>query len=290
MIVASARRIGLADAEYPEILRGIPDPPQELHVEGALAARNAVAIVGSRHPSPYGLRMARRIARQAAESGWVVVSGLARGIDTAAHETVVEAGATTWAVLGSALDRIYPAENEPLARRIVEAGGCLLSEYPPGTGPLRGRFPQRNRIVAGLCLGTIVVEGRERSGSLITARLAVEQGREVFAVPGPADSPLSAAPHRLIRQGACLVRDFADVAEALALPASFNRKNEIPGLHLPSEHGKILELLSANALSLDDLVAATGLDTPRLSNIIFELETRDLVVAVAGQRYAKKAS
>jgi DNA processing protein len=287
-----ARFLSCEDAEFPDLLKSVSDPPLILYARGSLAPQAAaLAFVGSRRPTPYGLRMARFLAGRAAEGGLTVASGLARGIDTAAHRAALAAGGRTWAVLGSGLSRLYPPENEGLARDIVSSGGCVLSEYPLSTPPLPANFPRRNRIVAGLAWGTVVVEGTDRSGSLITARLACEQGRPVFAVPGPADSPLSQAPHRLIREGAKLVATMEDVWEELppALrPAPRVAGQGRPQAPLPGEHQKILELLGSESRCLEDLGCETGLDLPRLSAILFEMELQGLLRAVPGQRYAKK--
>lgn len=297
-----ARLVTCEDPEYPALLKSIVDFPLVLYIAGQgslTGAASALAFVGTRQPTPYGQRMARALAREAAAAGAVVVSGLARGIDSQSHEAALDARGTTWAVLGSGLARLYPPENERLARRIMDGGGCLISEWPMEAPPLKGHFPRRNRIVSGLCWGTIVVEGAVRSGSLITARLAGEQGREVFAVPGPADSPMSEAPHILIRNGAKLIRSMADVwpelppsaAPQLSLYADGSDRTQAQKpAALSLEYQKVLELLGPDARTLDELGQALGIDLSRLSNIIFEMELRDLVAAVPGQRYAKKGS
>jgi len=301
------------DPDYPDNLKAAADAPLVLYARGRLdGRRHALAIVGSRQPTVYGRRMARLFACEAA-SRLVICSGLARGIDTEAHRAALDAGGTTWAVLGSGLGRLYPAENSALAREIVDSGGCLLSEFPIDAAPKSENFPRRNRVVSGLSWATVVVEGRAQSGALITARLAAEQGREVFAVPGPADSPLSEAPHRLISQGAKLVCSMADVwpelppacqAEPAAADAAPERglsgplKSSAPAapgaahpaFPLASTHKKILELLGSDARSLEELGQDSGLDLSRLSQALFEMELQDLVTAVPGQRYAKKSS
>lgn len=271
---------------YPELLSPLKDAPLVLYVQGRFEPeKDALAFVGSRQPTPYGRRMTRQLVREAA-GRFVIASGLARGIDTEAHRTALDAGGTTWAVLGSGLARVYPPENGSLARDIVAGGGCLISEFPLDAEPLPAHFPRRNRIVAGLSWGTVVVEGRERSGSLITARLAAAQGREVFAVPGPADSPLSEAPLRLISQGARMARSIRDILPDL--PPSC-QEAPLSGLLAP-EHEKILQLLGSEARSVTELGADSGLGVSRLTQLLFELELQDLVEAVPGQRYAKKSS
>ena len=305
-----ARDLGLSvvawdEPEFPELLRSIADAPLVLYVRGRLeAGRDALAFVGSRQPTPYGRRMTRALVREAAPR-FAIVSGLARGIDTEAHRAALEAGGATWAVLGSGLSRLYPPENEALAREIAASGGCVLSEFPLDVEPRAGNFPRRNRIVSGLSWGTVVIEGREQSGSLITARLAVQQGREVFAVPGPADSPLSAAPLRLISQGAKMARSLADILPELppgcqdrqpAAPAPSGKGERLPSrdgaplraVVLAQTHKKILELLGSETRTVAELGAEAGLDLSGLTQILFEMELQDLVEAVPGQRYAKK--
>lgn len=198
--------------EYPSLLEHIPDPPQQLYVRGTIPAAPMVAVVGSRRATSYGLAVARRLGRQLAERGLCVVSGLARGVDGEAHRGALEAGGLTIAVLAAGLDAIYPPEHRDLAEAITTSG-ALVTEMPEGTAPLPGRFPIRNRLVSGLSRGVVVVEAAQRSGALITARLALEQGREVFAVPGCIDNPLTEGTHALLRDGAKLVTGVDDVIE-----------------------------------------------------------------------------
>lgn len=284
---------------YPALLASVPDAPDELHLRGTLKTCGALAIVGSRRPTPYGRRMARLLAGQCARQGIVVVSGLARGIDTEAHQAALAAGGLTWAVLGSGLDRVYPQENAKLAEAIVRGGGALLSELPPDAEPKPFHFPRRNRIVSGLSWGTVVVEGGPKSGALITAKAALGQGREVFAVPGPADSPMSEGPLELLRQGALMARDLDDVlSEIPALVQDANRGNEellsyndtpSPGVGagLGAEEGRIMALLAGGSLSLEELSEETGWPTPRLLRSLTELEGRGRILSAPGQRYAR---
>lgn len=289
-VAAMGARV-LSTEELPELLRSIDDPPLALYALGPLESRHAVAVVGSRGPTQYGLRMARRLAFDAAAAGLTVVSGLARGIDAAAHEAALEAGGTTWAVLGSGLGRLYPAEHADLARRIVAGGGALLSEYPLDMAPLPDNFPKRNRLVCGLSWATVVVEGRHKSGSGVTAKQALEQGREVLAVPGPADSPLSEAPLRLLAQGASLCRNLEDIRAVLPpgaarpLPAP---AGESAAADLDEQEAAVLGLLGSESFSIDELAAASGLDVGRLSSVLFGLELKKLVIPQPGQRYAQK--
>jgi DNA processing protein len=213
---ASVRMLSRDDPDYPAPLTEIPDPPSLLYMRGTYEAKDqlAIAIVGSRRCTPYGLRTAERLAAALARVGLSVVSGLARGIDAAAHRGALKVGGRTLAVLANGLAEIYPPEHEELAREIAGAG-AVLSEMPMGQGPLAGLFPQRNRLISGLCLGVVVIEATPRSGSLSTAAHAVEQNREVFAVPGPVDSLSSQGCHRLIRDGARLVETVDDILEEL---------------------------------------------------------------------------
>jgi DNA processing protein len=212
---ANIRIVGCEEPDYPVLLRRIYDPPPVLYVRGALGAEegsSAVAIVGARAASPQGCALATSMAADLARSGVTVVSGLARGIDSAAHRGALAAGGRTVAVLGSGLDRVYPRENEPLADAIA-AAGAVVSEFPLGTDPRPGNFPRRNRLIAGWGRAVVVVEAAERSGALVTARAALEEGREVMAVPGHPSHPLSAGVNSLIRDGAALVRDARDIAQ-----------------------------------------------------------------------------
>ena len=204
--------VALGDAAYPALLREIHDPPGRLYIEGRLPIAPTIAIVGSRRATPYGCRAAHRLARELSSAGVVVVSGLARGIDAAAHRGALEASTPTVAVMATGLDRIYPPEHAELARAIARTG-ALVTEAEDGTLPLPGRFPVRNRIISGLSLGVVVVEAAERSGALITARMAAEQGREVFCVPGSIENPLAIGGHQLIKDGAKLVQTVEDVLD-----------------------------------------------------------------------------
>lgn len=234
--------------------------------------------------------MARRIAGGLARAGVAVVSGLARGIDAEAHAAALEAGGVTWAVLGSGLNRIYPAEHAGLAERIVASGGALLSQFEPDRGPRPEQFPMRNAIVSGLSCGVVVVEGAERSGSLITARLAGEQGREVMAVPAPVDRPLGAAAYRLLRAGASPVRDADSVLEALGI--DLGERPAPPALTYKEEgdtlaEQKVLDLLGSDHLSIEELSGETGFELPRLLSLLSYMEGKGLIETVAGQGYAR---
>ena len=287
---AGRRLLILGQPGFPSRLAEIAVPPIALESAGdADLAMAGVAVVGSRRATPYGLAVAERLAAGLAEAGLVVVSGLARGVDAAAHRAALEAGGTTVAVLGSAHDSLYPPEHGDLARA-CRASGAVVTEFPPGTRPLPHHFPRRNRIIAGLTLGTLVVEAAARSGSLATARHAVDSGREVFAVPGPIGSDTSAGCHALIRLGATLVTGVADILEELGLPSasiasgaeSGDVRRHEPGIASPRpgrEAARLLEALrkQPSGLDLDTLLGAAGLPVPVALAAISELERRGLV-------------
>jgi DNA processing protein len=257
---------------FPPLLRAIHDPPPGLFLRGVakpeILARPAVAIVGARAGSGYGASVARSLARELAAAGLVVVSGLARGIDAEAHRGALEGSGATVAVLGCGIDRDYPAAHAELARRVADAG-LIVSEYAPGVEPAPWRFPARNRIVAGLCAATVVVEARERSGALITADLALEEGREVFAVPGEITSSLSAGTNALLKLGAAPLTTAADVL------ASFGIEPELA----TGEGSPLLELLPASA---DELVRKTGLGAAEIARALVELELEGRVAVCEG--------
>ncbi len=276
--------VTLGDADYPPLLLQTADPPLLLYVQGraALLAAPSLAVVGSRNPTAQGADNARAFARQLGLDGLAVVSGLALGIDGAAHEGALTAPAGTVAVVGTGLDRVYPARHRDLAHRIG-ATGALVSEYAPGTPALPPNFPQRNRIIAGLSLGTLVVEAALRSGSLITARLAAEAGREVFAVPGSIHSPQSKGCHALIKQGAKLVESAADIVEELR---GHRPAGPMPG-PAPAPH-PLLDALGDDPVTLDALLARTGLPTPELSAQLLELELDGRVARLPGGLYQRR--
>jgi DNA processing protein len=272
--------------EYPGILAELPSAPPLLYVTGDAAALDrgpAVAIVGSRSPTKAGREHARYFGRELARAGFTVISGLARGIDAAAHEGALEAEGSTVAVLGCGPDRVYPKEHTELAARI-RGQGAVVSEFPVETPPRGRHFPQRNRIISGLALATLVVEADERSGSLGTARWAAEQGREVLAVPGPITSPLSRGPHRLIREGAKLAAEAADIAEELGPLGPVPR--EAAGRPSPSavdaEEQAVLDCLEGGPESTDRIVELSGLTADRVSAILLNLEIRGEVAGEPG--------
>jgi DNA processing protein len=283
------------DAEYPSSLENIPDPPSLLYIKGRLEPRDqlAIAMVGSRHCTLYGARTAERLAAALARTGFTVVSGLARGIDAAAHRGAIKAGGRSVAVLANGLASVYPPEHEDLARSVVEAGG-LLSEMPMQQGPLAGLFTQRNRIISGLALGVVVVEATPRSGSLSTARHAIEQNREVFAVPGPVDSLSSRGCHRLIRDGARLVETVDDILEELGpLVREVQTSPSEPPVRHPAElaltdaERSLLGHLDDQPTGVDDLIARTGLTAAQVMATLSVLEMKRLVHRLPGHRFVR---
>lgn len=269
------RWLGRSETPFPGLLGAIHDPPPGLFLRGAgdpeLLGERSVAVVGARSCSPYGSAAARLLGRELAAAGLVVVSGLARGVDGEAHRGALEAGGRTVAVLGCGVDRDYPAAHRELATRIA-ATGLVVSEYPPGVAPAPWRFPARNRIVAGLCEATIVVEARERSGALITADLALEEGRDVFAVPGEITSRLSDGPNRLLRIGAIPLTCTGDVLEHLGIesPAA-------PATELGPVASAVLHGMREGAASADELVRRTALDPGAVAGALVELELAGVV-------------
>ena len=282
------------DPAYPHLLSSIFDPPKSLSVWGRIPDTGGLAIVGARRASTYGLRMARLLARRCAQAGIPTVSGLARGIDTAVAEGTLEGAGAHWAILGSGLSKIYPAENAALAERIVEQGGAILSEFGLSDAPLRGHFPQRNRIISGLSWATLVVEGDEDSGALITADFATQEGREVLAVPGPVDSRLSRAPLKLIRNGAAIVACWEDVLEAVPQLAACARRPAEEAVEAASEENglladqrRVMRLLGTGETAWEELFETARLPVDRLAVVLLELEMEGRIRSCPGQRYAK---
>jgi DNA processing protein len=278
----------ILDADYPPLLRAIPDPPVLLFGRGRRPGGEALAIVGSRRPSETGRRAATTFAGEIAARGITIVSGLARGVDTAAHRGALDAGGTTIAVLGCGIDRVYPPENDKLFARIA-AEGTLLSEYLPGSEPLPGHFPGRNRIISGLSRGTLIVEAALDSGSLITAELALEQGREVLAVPGSIDRPTSAGPNRLIKDGASPVTESADILAAL-WPQTPRREMAAtdPFAATLEEPARAVWLaLGGEPRHIDELAGELGLTAGELSATLLHLELQGGVEQLPGARYLR---
>lgn len=288
------------DPDYPPLLREIADPPPVLFVQGnpTLLALPQLAIVGSRNPSPAGVETAAQLADYLARSGLVITSGLALGIDATAHESALTAKAPTVAVAGTGLDRVYPARHRALAHAIAESG-ALVSEFPTGTPPLPQNFPRRNRLISGLSMGVIVVEAALQSGSLITARLGAEQGREVFAIPGSIHNPLARGCHRLIREGAKLVETAQDILEELGplmgatlRPQRPQCKKQSP-MPVSSREGDepkyqaLLDCLGYDPLPIDSLIERTGLTAEAVSSMLLVLELQGRITALSGGRYLR---
>ncbi len=287
----NARLVTQTDTEYPERLRQIHDPPPFLYTRGSFVSQDdlAIAIVGARTASTYGRKMARELAHELAGCGVCVVSGLARGIDSEAHQAALEAGGRTIAVLGSGLDVVYPREHIALAERIAESG-AVVSEFSFGSQPEAGNFPYRNRVISGVSLGTVVVEATEKSGSLITAQCALDQNREVFAVPGPVTASRSRGPHRLIKDGAKLVESIDDILSEIA-PALARtdrvEKNETsaPVVPLEPDEERVFQLFPEEAVQVDTLITGSGLEPARVLEVLLGLELKGIVTQLPGMYF-----
>lgn len=287
-----------SDPEYPALLREIPDPPPYVFIRGHIPEMPAVAVVGSRGASSYGLNNARRLSADLTRLGFLIVSGLARGIDTAAHEGALDAGGATVAILGNGLNGVYPPENASLAKRISE-NGAVISEFPFFAPPEARHFPMRNRIISGMTLGTLVVEAAQKSGSLITARLALEQNREVFAVPGSIRSFKSSGTHSLLKQGAKLVESVSDIVEELPVthvgvclseenPTSADGCMEdlVLKFNLDFNEASVLKVLDSYPVHIDDILSEVSMEPGRLSGILLKLELLGLVCQSPGKLFS----
>lgn len=283
-----AEIITFADPDYPRLLRHIHDPPPVLYVYGTLQADFfPLAVVGSRNATPYGRRVTERLSGDLAELGFTVVSGMAAGIDTAAHRGTIAKGGRTVAVLGCGLDTIYPAQNKRLFHRIAERG-AVITEFPFKTRPEPHHFPIRNRIISGMSLGTVIVEASQRSGSLITARLAAEQGREVFAVPGSVTSFKSMGTHYLIKQGAKLVEHANDILDELG-PIQVEPGDSKPKethVQLSLEEETVLRELSPYPMHIDRLIRRLPFPPARVAGLLIQLELKGLVMQSPGKLFA----
>lgn len=292
-VMARLERLGVqvltwADDQYPPLLREIAASPPVLYVRGALTPEDnwAIAVVGTRRMTRYGEEVTRRLVSELVQAGLTIVSGLALGVDRQAHQVALESGGRTIAVLGSGIDRIYPASNRSLARRIVE-NGALVSDYPPGTPPDAANFPPRNRIISGLARGTLVVEAGERSGALITARFAAEQGRDVFAVPGSILSPHSRGTNQLIREGAIPVLEARDILEALNMVQVETQREARSLLPENETEMRILAVLSHEPMHMDEIGQATGLDAATVAGTLTLMELKGFVRAAGGMTYVR---
>jgi len=302
--VAAIRRIGCRlvtwkEPEYPQSLLQIYDPPVLLYVRGDAGILNSpsLSIVGTRRPTIYGTQITERMGRELAKRGLVIVSGLARGVDAIAHHGATEVGGRAIGVLGTGIDVCYPKENKKLFEKVLERG-AILSELPTGSHPMPENFPVRNRIIAGMPLGVLIVEGKQYSGSLITARLAMEFGREVFGVPGNVTQEMSFAPNQLIKQGAKLVTNAEDVIEELPTPVraalvqaeavDSEQRNLLAAEGLSPTEKKIYELLSAEeSRHIDDLVETSGLNSSEVLATLFDLEMKGIIRQLPGKQFTK---
>ena len=281
--------ITLSDHTYPNLLKEIPDPPPVLYVRGSLAAlavQPQLAIVGSRTPTPTGIELARDLASQLAAKGIVITSGLALGIDGASHQGALSVAGTTLAVVGCGLDRVYPGRHKKLAEEIVKIG-AVVSEFPSGTPPAPANFPRRNRIISGLSKGVLVIEAALRSGSLITARYALEQGREVFAIPGSPRNMKAEGCNSLLKQGACLVTAVDDITVEIGFKTTKSsplRQPESAGIScdIDGETRLVLSKIDAEPVSVDRVVERCGLTAEKVSSILMVLELHGLVQSTAG--------
>ncbi|ANO49892.1 DNA-processing protein DprA [Woeseia oceani] len=292
---AGNRLIPVTSDDYPELLRRISGWPPLLYLKGSVDALHlpAIAIVGSRNPTRGGENNSRQFAKHLGECGFTIVSGLAQGIDSAAHRGALDAGAATIAVLGHGIDRVYPASNHELAHAIT-SNGALLSEYPLGTPPRREHFPARNRLISGLSLGTLVIEAAYRSGSLITARLASEQGREVFAIPGSIHNALARGCHRLIRDGAKLVESAADIIDELQPLVGHLMQHKDTVQHVENsavvrnpEHESLLAAMGYDPVSADELAANSALTIDEVCSMLLILELEGQVEMLPGGNYSR---
>lgn len=278
------------DPRYPALLSKIYHPPKTLYLSGELPPADAIcfAVVGTRTMTPYGKQITHEVVTELVRHGIVIVSGLALGIDGEAHRAAVQAGGRTVAVLGSGIDdaSIYPRTHRGLARQIVGSRGAVISEYPPGTPPTKYSFPERNRIIAGMSVGVLVIEAREGSGALITAQFALDEGREVFAVPGPVTSPTSYGPHLLISRGASLVTNGRDILEVLGITP----KQSAPAPPLEGIEARIFAALTREPQHIDALADATKLDIATLIATLAVMEMKGIVRNVGGMRFVQSSN
>ncbi len=284
---SGARIVTFVSEDYPKVLLEIPDPPPMLYVKGELrGSETAVAMVGSRRASTYGLLTTARLSTDLAGHGITVVSGMARGVDTAAHRGALAAGGRSIGVLGCGIDVLYPPENRKLFEEMAEKG-ALVSEFPMGTSPLAENFPRRNRIISGMSRGVLVVEATENSGSLITAQFALEQGREVFAIPGNINSSSSRGGNRLIKQGAKLVECVEDILEELPDRAGLRAPvPAVPDFGLTPREAALYTLLAESPLHIDEIIVKSGLTVGEVSATLLRLELKGAVMQLPGKMFA----
>lgn len=295
-VIANLKQSGIQfifreDPDYPPLLEQIFDPPQVLYFKGdpRLFQLPMVAIVGARKASPYGLAAAEKISRELAKAGLCVVSGMARGIDSAAHKGALSVNGPTVAVLGCGVDVVYPAENRRLMSELINRG-LVVSEFPPGTGPAAGNFPVRNRIISGLAKGVLIIEAAEKSGSLITADCALEQGRDVFAVPGQITNPLNKGAHKLIKQGAKLVEDVSDILVELGgfsdIPDS-SINHDSKKINLTTDEQTIYNIISDEPVCSEVIIEQAGLDPAQVLSMLLFMELKGLIRKLPGELYIR---
>jgi len=281
--------VSIGDDAYPELLRHITDPPGTLYVRGALPSGKCVSIVGSRRDTRYGRQQAFAIAKELARNGVTVISGMARGIDTAAHEGALAGGGKTVAVLGCGADVCYPPENRVLMENILYAGGAVISEYPPGSQPLAYHFPLRNRIISGLSQALLLIEARLKSGTNSTVNYALEQGREVFALPGNVDAPGSELPLKLLKEGAAMCTCAEDILEGLGWKTSDDEPDDAgEQLSFTESDDPVLRALALEEKTFEELAEETGMPPGDLSAALTLLEIEDIIEKRAGRAYALK--
>lgn len=281
----------IEDALYPKNLKTIHYPPPVLYFKGTIvkADKNSISIVGSRKATYYGKMVAEKLSKDLTLAGLTIISGMARGIDTAAHKGALSVNGRTIAVFGCGIDHIYPPENRRLAQEMQESG-AIISEFPLSTLPERQNFPRRNRIISGLSLGTVVVEAAEKSGALITADFALDQDREVFAIPGNINSPLSDGSHNLIKQGAKLVNNYQDILEEIhiVLSQKADEKEMVKeNTSLTEEEKIIYRLITKEPIQIDEIIDTSNLSAGKVSEILLNLELRDLIKEIEGKRFIK---
>lgn len=291
----NGRIVFKGEADYPAPLMDIKEPPLALYIRGPLDIEQSVpiAIVGTRKITPYGKRAATRLAEDLTLSGATLVSGLARGVDSIVHAAAVKNNKPTWALIGTGIGRVYPAENRELALGILDKGGAIISELPYDAPPLAAHFPRRNRLIAGLSKLVVVVEGEEKSGALITAKMALEQGIDVLAVPGPIDSPQSRGTNKLIREGAGMALDARDIIDVLPLnmkarldTKKLYKEENHKAQDLTAQEMKVLEIIGEGSKSVDDITLGLGADIAEVSGILFMMEVNNIIYCKDGM-YAK---
>lgn len=281
--------LNIFEENYPKLLKQIPDPPMLIYYKGSIdkIPARAIAVVGTRKISSYGKTVTEKFTKELVEFGFTIISGLARGVDSLAHKSTLEANGVTWAVLGSGLNNIYPPENLNLTLEIIKTGGAILSEFPPDYPPSPGLFPARNRIISGLSLGVLVTEAAEDSGSLITARLALDQGREVFAVPGPITSSLSKGPADLIKQGAKLVYSVEDILEELGIEKVSVSRGQLASMKLSKVEEEILSSLENEQKHIDEICRQLKKSSSEVSASLIKMEIQGLVKNLGSGIYLK---